>query len=65
MTETIQYILVFLIIIGAAIAVAIKLIHLRKKGKFDACCGCTLADSCNKQKLKKNNLCDENNQNME
>ncbi|MEZ3551167.1 MAG: FeoB-associated Cys-rich membrane protein [Muribaculaceae bacterium] len=46
----IQYIFVGLVIIGAFIWIIWKLIKLNKKG--GGCCGCDLADACNKKNLK-------------
>lgn len=49
----IQYILVGIILLAAIVWIAIRLFRLRKKGAGRSCCGCSLADSCNKQSQRK------------
>lgn len=63
MSLTLQYIIVGLILAGAAVFIILRLQHLRKDVKQTPCCGCALSDSCNKN--KKNKGCHENNKNME
>lgn len=46
-----QYIAVGIIFLGALAWTVVKLIKLNKKG--GACCGCDLANACNKRVLKK------------
>ncbi|MDE6770493.1 MAG: FeoB-associated Cys-rich membrane protein [Muribaculaceae bacterium] len=58
MNETVQYIIVGVVLLAAAVYIAMKLVNLRKKGKIDSCCGCTLSENCNKKHNKKD--CHEN-----
>lgn len=58
MNETVQYIIVGIVLFVAAIYIAMKLVKLRKKGKIDACYGCTLSETCNKKTNTKD--CHEN-----
>ncbi|MBD5356646.1 MAG: FeoB-associated Cys-rich membrane protein [Bacteroides sp.] len=57
-----QYIIVALIILGAIAWIIRSIISARKKGK-NSCCGCSLADTCAKSKIK--NKINEDNKNME
>lgn len=47
-----QYIIVGIILLAASAWIIWKLIKLRKKG-VKSCCGCALADACEKNKNKK------------
>lgn len=58
MNETVQYIIVSVVLLAAAVYVVIKLVKLRKQGKLDSCCGCALSENCNKKLNKKD--CHEN-----
>lgn len=62
---TLQYIVVGLVLFGAAVYIVIKLIKLRRKGHIDSCCGCSLSETCNKNKQTTNIRCHENNKDME
>lgn len=60
---TVQYIIAGLVLIGAAVYIVMKLVALRRKGKIDSCCGCSLSEACNKNKIK--NECHEDNKDLE
>ena len=48
-----QYIIVFIILIGAVAWILYRLFSKKKKGQ--SCCGCSLADSCSSKKdIQKN-----------
>lgn len=54
----IQYSIVGLILLAACVWIILK-IKKRKKNDSDACCGCTIADSCKKKILKNSNTADK------
>ncbi|MDE6561594.1 MAG: hypothetical protein K2K75_09450 [Muribaculaceae bacterium] len=57
MSESIQYIIVGVILIASAIWIIVK-IRRKNQGKDSGCCGCSLQDAC-KNKQKNQARCDK------
>ncbi len=57
MSETIQYIIVGMILLASAIWIVVKF-RRKRKGKDSGCCGCSLQESCYGKK-KKPSCCDK------
>lgn len=57
MNETIQYLIVGVILLASAIWIVVKAVR-KKQGKDSGCCGCSLADSCGKVKKERSSCCD-------
>ncbi len=51
----IQYIIVGLILAGIVVWVGIRLYRIRKRGKIDSCCGCSLSGACGKKNILRKN----------
>ncbi len=49
MNETIQYIIVGAILLASAIRIVVKF-RRKRNGKDAGCCGCSLAETCNKNR---------------
>ncbi len=57
MSETIQYIIIGVILLASAIWIIVKF-RRKKQGKDSGCCGCSLQDACS-QKQKKESCCEK------
>lgn len=57
MSETIQYIIVGIVLMASAIWIVVKFLK-KKQGRDQGCCGCSLQDAC-KNKQKKATCCDK------
>ncbi|MDE6548990.1 MAG: hypothetical protein K2L22_08330 [Muribaculaceae bacterium] len=57
MSESIQYIIVGVILIASAIWIIVR-IRRKNQGKDSGCCGCSLQNAC-KSKQKKQSCCDK------
>ncbi len=57
MNETIQYLIVGVILLASAIWIVVKVVR-KKHGKDSGCCGCSLQESCCGKK-KKPSCCDK------
>lgn len=57
MNETLQYILVGVILLASAIWIVVKF-RRNKQGKDSGCCGCSLQDAC-KSKQKNQSSCNK------
>lgn len=57
----IQYSIVCLILLAAIVWIIMKIVK-KNKTRQSGCCGCTIAETCKKKKLK---FIDENSQNLQ
>ncbi len=57
MSETIQYIIVGVILFVSVVWIIVKF-RKKKQGRDSGCCGCSLQDACS-QKQKKQSCCDK------